>query len=41
MGNGQFIIFWEDKWIGDAPLCECAPRLYRLCSYKNGAIHSF
>lgn len=26
---------------GDALLCEYARRVYRLCSYKIGAIHSF
>ncbi|PNT61152.1 hypothetical protein BRADI_5g10902v3, partial [Brachypodium distachyon] len=30
VGNGDRTCFWEEHWIGDAPLCSKFPRLYNL-----------
>ncbi|PNX58821.1 receptor-like kinase, partial [Trifolium pratense] len=35
LGNGLSIQFWQEKWIGGAPLCFVYPQLYRLERYKE------
>ncbi|GJX75160.1 putative RNA-directed DNA polymerase, partial [Tanacetum coccineum] len=30
IGNGQSTRFWTDKWVGNAPLCNSFPRLFRI-----------
>jgi hypothetical protein len=27
--------FWEDTWMGDAPLCQQYPALYNIVQHKN------
>ena len=35
LGNGERILFWKDKWIGDFKLCDRFPRLFRFERDKN------
>ncbi|GJS62999.1 putative RNA-directed DNA polymerase, eukaryota, reverse transcriptase zinc-binding domain protein [Tanacetum coccineum] len=30
IGNGELISFWKDVWVGNSPLCNAFPRLFRL-----------
>ena len=40
-GNGESILFWEDKWLNGARLKEKFPRIYALLVVKNAPILSF
>ena len=40
VGNGGLIRFWEDIWLGDAPLSISFPQLYRLTLAHNVSISS-
>jgi hypothetical protein len=35
IGNGQQVRFWEDIWLGDAPLASQYPSLYNIVRRKN------
>jgi hypothetical protein len=35
VGNGQQVRFWEDTWLGDAPLASQYPSLYNIVRRKN------
>jgi hypothetical protein len=35
MVNGEKTLFWEDKWVNNAPLVVQFPRLYQL-SFQKG-----
>ncbi|XP_071699376.1 uncharacterized protein [Rutidosis leptorrhynchoides] len=35
VGNGADTRFWIDKWLGDVPLKDAFPRLFRLESFKD------
>jgi hypothetical protein len=35
MSGGEKILFWEDKWVNDAPLSVQFPRLYHLAFHKG------
>ncbi|MED6192680.1 hypothetical protein PIB30_012280 [Stylosanthes scabra] len=39
LGDGKKTKLWEDSWIGDCPLKDKFPRLYRIscCIYDCGA----
>lgn len=41
LGDGQRIRFWEDKWVGNVPLLEACPRLFRLSSLHNTPVCQF
>ena len=36
LGDGGRIIFWEDKWCGEFPLCDQFPTFYAMASSKRG-----
>jgi hypothetical protein len=36
--DGSEIRFWEDKWIGNATLCEQYPALYSIVYHKGDTI---
>ena len=38
IGDGKRARFWEDWWIGNAPLNKNYPRLYDLCFDKNKTV---
>jgi exonuclease III len=38
IGNGQNTRFWEDTWLGDKPLCDQYPSLYRIVNYRNVSV---
>ena len=38
IGNGGNTRFWEDLWIGSAPLCMSFPRLYNVCFDKQKTV---
>ena len=40
IGNGQNTRFWEDKWLGDAPLSQQYPSLYNIVQRKNVSVAS-
>ena len=40
VGKGDRIRFWEDSWVGNSPLKESFPRLYRLSNNHNMLIQS-
>ena len=35
VGNGQNTRFWKDTWLGDKPLCDQYPSLYRIVNHDN------
>jgi hypothetical protein len=35
VGDGEGTRFWEDSWLGDAPLASQYPSLYAIVNYKN------
>ncbi|GJX48904.1 RNA-directed DNA polymerase, eukaryota, reverse transcriptase zinc-binding domain protein [Tanacetum coccineum] len=35
VGDDSMIRFWKDTWLGDAPLCSCFNRLFRLEKNQN------
>jgi hypothetical protein len=35
IGNGHITRFWEDSWLGDRPLCDQYPSLYRIVNHTN------
>ncbi|GKB69283.1 putative RNA-directed DNA polymerase, eukaryota, reverse transcriptase zinc-binding domain protein [Tanacetum coccineum] len=39
LGNGQKISFWHDTWLGELPLCNMFPRLYRLETNQNCLVY--
>jgi len=38
VGVQDNIKFWEDKWVGDTPLCYRFPRLYGISNCKHKTI---
>jgi hypothetical protein len=38
VGNGQQVRFWEDTWLGDAPLASQYPSLYNIVRRKNALV---
>ncbi|GMI85885.1 hypothetical protein like AT4G29090 [Hibiscus trionum] len=38
IGDGKFIAFWQDKWLGDAPLMFSFPRIFALSSNRYGKV---
>jgi hypothetical protein len=38
VGNGHNTRFWEDVWIGDRPLCDQYPSLYRIVNRSNVSV---
>ena len=38
MGNGRKVIFWENVWCGEAPLCSSFPSLYEVASSKGDKV---
>ncbi|MCI12312.1 RNA-directed DNA polymerase (Reverse transcriptase), partial [Trifolium medium] len=38
LGNGAFIRFWNDKWLGDFSLSVKFPRLYSLSIQKEAVV---
>ena len=40
IGNGQNTRFWEDKWLGVAPLSQQYPSLYNIVQRKNVSVAS-
>ncbi|GKC99720.1 reverse transcriptase domain, reverse transcriptase zinc-binding domain protein [Tanacetum coccineum] len=38
VGNGRYVGFWLDKWVGDLRLCDRFPRLYHLDRRKEGRV---
>lgn len=38
LGNGSSISFWNEIWVGDKQLRELFPRLFHLCSDKEGIV---
>ena len=38
IGDGGNTRFWEDWWIGSAPLCKKIPRLYNICFDKKKTV---
>lgn len=38
VGNGRRFRFWEDHWLGEGPLREEFPELYRVVQYTNQVI---
>ncbi|KAE8664767.1 hypothetical protein F3Y22_tig00112738pilonHSYRG00325 [Hibiscus syriacus] len=41
VGNGQFIRFWQDKWVMDCPLKVSFPRLFAISSNQSGKLIEF
>jgi hypothetical protein len=41
LGNGNQILFWYEKWIGDRPLCDQFPRLFSLSIQKDATVREF
>ena len=41
VGSGGNIRFWEDCWIGETPLAEAFPLLFKLSSFKGKNILDF
>ena len=39
VGDGKGIRFWEDTWLGDAPLAEQYPSLYAIVRHKNVVVN--
>ncbi|KAL5716954.1 hypothetical protein ACHQM5_010053 [Ranunculus cassubicifolius] len=37
-GDGQYISFWHDVWVGERTLCESFPELYVIATNKNAKI---
>lgn len=37
-GNGKLVSFWKDLWVGNSPLSERFPRLFRASLLPNGSI---
>jgi hypothetical protein len=35
VGNGRNNRFWEDTWLGNMPLCDQYPSLYRIVNHIN------
>jgi hypothetical protein len=35
VGNGTFVRFWKDVWMGDTPLSHQYPALYNIVQHKN------
>ncbi|KAJ9536053.1 hypothetical protein OSB04_un000779 [Centaurea solstitialis] len=38
VGNGADTKFWKDTWVGETPLSELLPRLFRLDSVENALV---
>jgi hypothetical protein len=38
-GDGPFILFWSDVWIGSNALRSIFPRLYKVSAIQNGLVH--
>ena len=37
-GDGRFLRFWLDDWVGVGPLCELFLRVFRLVSNKESVV---
>lgn len=37
-GNGKLISFWHDTWVGNFPLCEKFPRLFRASLQPDSCV---
>jgi hypothetical protein len=35
MNNGKMLVFWQDVWLEDTPLCLCYPVLYDLSLHQG------
>ncbi|KAE8682317.1 Polynucleotide adenylyltransferase family protein isoform 4 [Hibiscus syriacus] len=40
-GNGHYVAFWNDAWLGEVPLKDLFPRLYTLSMNKEGKVVEF
>jgi len=38
-GDGSFILFWSDVWIGSNALRSIFPKLYKVSAIQNGLVH--
>ncbi|XP_024628879.1 uncharacterized protein [Medicago truncatula] len=38
VGSGTDTLFWQDRWLGDVPLCRRFGRLFDLSIYKSGTV---
>lgn len=38
MGKGDYTFFWEDLWLGDRPLREKFPRLFKIARNKRALV---
>ncbi|KAK1319251.1 hypothetical protein QJS10_CPB04g01005 [Acorus calamus] len=41
LGEGMCTKFWQDVWIGCAPLKLCFPAVFKIARYKQGGSDSF
>ena len=38
LGNGKYILLWEDTWVGETPLWLLFPELYGCCANKKATV---
>jgi len=38
VGKGTNVSFWQDRWLGDVPLCQRFSRLFDLSLYKSSTV---